>query len=154
MLCHLMPIVSDSLPHKGPGSCSGEWSGMALPVPTQPSHIPGAGPHSHGAGWTWPSVPSPLSGQGHPTGAQCGTKPGTWRHPVHHPASPTHHRGCETHLQSHKTLKKIEPRGITLSGTWHPPAPAPPGQSRAQPHPCIFVPGVARASGQNPHGSP
>lgn len=89
---------------------------MASPVQDQPSHSPGAGPHSHGAVWIWPSVPSPQSGQGHSIGAQCGTKPGTWGHPVHHPASPTHRRGRETHLQSHKNLQETEPRGSPYLG--------------------------------------
>lgn len=35
LLCHLMPIVSDGLPHKGTGSVPG--NGLAWPFPCQPS---------------------------------------------------------------------------------------------------------------------
>lgn len=100
----------------------------------------------HGLSLARPAPPT-LLGQDHTATLQCGSGPvcpahcqdrdtqavpsvgpSTWGHP----APPTHHQGRETHPQSHKTLQETEPKGgITLSGTWHSPAPAPPGHFRA-----------------------
>lgn len=81
---------------------------------------------------------SPLSSWGRTTRPWCGScpvcpahtrgenprgaKPGTWGDPVHRLGSATHRRGCETRLQSHRTLQETEPRAVTLPGHPGPPA--------------------------------